>query len=171
MLAVLHKSRYAVPQEVSMSSTKPRLSVTLSEPTAATLRELSDLTGNSQSAIVGELLEESQSVFARMVRVLRAAKEAQHSVKTEIIGGIDAAQARMEAQLGLALGDMDQWEGKLLADVEAVQRRTKRGGVGGKRSAPAPSSPALPPISNRGVTPHQKGKDQGLSGVRGKSRG
>lgn len=151
-----------------MSTTKPRLSVTLSEPVAATLREMSELTGNSQSAIVGELLESSQSVFARIVRVLRAAKEAQHTVKTEIVAGIDAAQARMEAQLGLALGDMDEWEGQLLKDVEAVQRRTKRDGGGRKRSAAAPSSPDLPPISNRGVTPSQKGKNQGL---RRKSRG
>lgn len=146
-----------------MGTTKPRISVTLSDPTAATLRQLSELTGNSQSAIIGELLEMSQGVFSRMVRVLKAAQDAQHTVRTEIVAGIDAAQTRMEAQLGLAIEDMEQWEGKLLSEVEAVQRRAKKGGVGGKRSAPASPLPAdLPPISNRGVTPPQKGKKQGL---------
>lgn len=150
-----------------MATSKPRLSVTLSEPTSAMLRELSELTGNSQSAIVGELLEMSEGVFARMVRVLRAAKRAKESGRSEIISGIEEAQAVMEMQLGLALGEPDGRERNLLAGVEAVHRRTKREGAGGEQSAPAPGpAPDLPPISNRGVTPPQKGKNQGLRSVR-----
>jgi hypothetical protein len=152
-----------------MATSKPRLSVTLSEPTAAMLRELSELTGNSQSAIVGELLEMSQGVFTRMVRLLRAARRAKESGTSEIISGIEDAQAVMEMQLGLALGEPDGKEENLLRDLERVHRRGTREGAGGERSAPAPGpAPDLPPISNRGVTPPQKGKNQGLrSGGRG----
>jgi hypothetical protein len=146
-----------------MPTVKTRISVTLSDATASTLREMSELTGNSQSAIVGELLEQSQTVFSRMVKLLRVAKGVEQSARTEIVASINAAQERVEAQLGLALDDMDQVERVVLEEAEAaVQRRLKRSGAGGKRSAPAPPRLGSPPISNRGVTPLQKRKNQGL---------
>jgi hypothetical protein len=153
-----------------MPTAKPRISVTLSDSTASILKEMSELTGNSQSAIVGELLEQSQTVFSRMVKLLRVARGVQESARTEIVASINAAQERVEAQLGLALDDMDQVERIVLEEAEAaVQRRLKRSGAGGKRSPPAPPRLGSPPISNRGVTPPQKSKNQGLR--RGGGRG
>ena len=55
---------------------KTRLTITLQPTLAAQLRKLSQLTGNSQSALIGELLEGSGPVFDRMIQVMEAAKTA-----------------------------------------------------------------------------------------------
>ena len=151
-----------------MPATNPRLSITLAPSVAAVLRELSALTGNSQSAMVAELLEEAQPVFTRMIRILRAAEQAKKAVKEELVAGMDAAQERLEAQLGLALGEMDEFEGRLLQTAERVGRRagrdapTARAACGARRS---------PPISNRGVTPKENGKTgKGKSRAKGGHR-
>ena len=143
-----------------MPTPNPRLTITLTPAVAATLRELSALTGNSQSAMVGELLEEGLPVFTRMIRVLRAAKEVKSAVRSELVASLDAAQSRLEGQLGLALDDMDRVEGQLLEEVEEVKRR-------GGRDAPADRPPGRStPISNRGVRSTQIGKKATKAGVR-----
>ena len=148
-----------------MPATNPRLSVTLAPSVAAVLRELSTLTGNSQSAMVAELLEEAQPVFTRMIRILRAAQEAKKAVKEELVAGMDAAKERLEAQLGLALGEMDEFEGRLLQTAEKVKRRA------GRDEVSARAARRSPPISNRGVTPRENGKTgKGKSRAKGGSR-
>lgn len=144
-----------------MPTANPRLTITLSPPIAALLREMSALTGNSQSALVAELLEEAEPVFSRMVRILRAAEQAKRAVKEELVAGMDAAQERLEGQLGLALSEMDAFEGRLLGTAERVTRRRGRGAaLGGEAAAQRP-----PPISNRGVrSPKTRQKRQKQGG-------
>ena len=72
-------------------------------PLAAQLRKLSELTGNSQSSLIGELLEGSGPVFDRMIQVMEAAKTAKESMRGRIAGDIEQAQARLEEGLGMAL--------------------------------------------------------------------
>ncbi|MBE0581983.1 hypothetical protein, partial [Devosia sp.] len=124
----------------------------LKPPIAAVLRELSALTGNSQSALVAELLEEAAPVFTRMVRILRAAEQAKRAVKDELVSGMEAAQTRLEGQLGLALTELDAFEGQLLGTAERVLRRRGRSAaVSGDAAAQR-----QPPISNRGVRSPKK---------------
>lgn len=129
-----------------MPAKNPRLTITLQPTLAAQLRKLSELTGNSQSALIGELLEGSGPVFDRMIQVMEAAKTAKEAMRGRIAGDIEQAQARLEEGLGMALEGFDQWTGSLLDEAEAVTRR----GVG-KRSAARPGAVAPTPISNRGV--------------------
>ena len=129
-----------------MPAKNPRLTITLQPTLAAQLRKLSQLTGNSQSALIGELLEGSGPVFDRMIQVMEAAKTAKEAMRGRIAGDIEQAQARLEEGLGMALEGFDQWTGSLLDEAEAVTRR----GVG-KRSAARPGAAAPTPISNRGV--------------------
>lgn len=119
----------------SMPTQNPRISITLTPACAAVLRELSLLAGNSQSAIVGELLETSLPVFERVVSALRAASTIQQSAKTEIAAGLDRAQAKLEGQMGLLVDDMDGALRPLLAEAERVSRRGA-GAAGSKRSVP-----------------------------------
>ena len=116
-----------------MPAKNPRLTITLQPTLAAQLRKLSELTGNSQSSLIGELLEGSGPVFDRMIQVMEAAKTAKESMRGRIAGDIEQAQARLEEGLGMALEGFDQWTGSLLDEAEAVTRR----GVG-KRSAARP---------------------------------
>lgn len=130
----------------------PRITITLQPSVHAVLRRLSELTGNSQSAIVGELLAESLPTFERMAQVLAAAEALRTQgmkVPEEVAKGLDHAQARIEAQLGLALDDMDTSFRPLVAEAESIARRAGR--TAGRRPASAGASAQGTPPSNRGV--------------------
>ena len=113
------------------------------------MRKLSELTGNSQSSLIGELLEGSGPVFDRMIQVLEAAKVAKESMRGKIADDIEQAQAKMEGALGMVLEGFDQWTGSLLDEAEAVTRRARRGPA--PRGVSGPGAAAPTPISNRGV--------------------
>lgn len=123
----MHLGSYAA----EVPTLNPRITITLTPAVAAVLRELSKLAGNSQSAIVGELLETSLPVFERVVAALRAASTIQESARTEIAAGLDRAQTKLEGQLGLMLGDMDETMRPLLEQAEKV---TRRGAATGDRA-------------------------------------
>ena len=120
-----------------MTAKNPRLSVTLKPSLAAQLRRLSELTGNSQSAIIGDLLDGSGPVFDRLIQVLEAAKTAKESMKGKIAGDLEQAQGKMEDALGIAMESFDQFTGSLLDEAEAVTRRARRRVGGGACDTPA----------------------------------
>ena len=132
-----------------MPAKNPRLTITLQPTLAAQLRKLSELTGDSQSGLIGELLESSGPVFDRMIQVLEAAKTAKAAMRGKLTENMEQAQAQMEQGLGLVLDGFDDVTGSLLDEAEAVTRR----GRAGKRSAARPGigEAAPTPISNRGV--------------------
>ena len=135
-----------------MPAQNPRLTVTLKPSTYAQIQEVSRLTGNSQSAMVAEILEQAEPVFSRLIQVLEAAQQAKDDLRTKAVSDMAAAQARIEQQIGLALGEFDGVTGNLLEDVERIRRRARRAPVDGKRSAAAGARRERPtPISNRGV--------------------
>lgn len=130
-----------------MPTLNPRITVTLTPACAAVLRELSGLAGNSQSAIVGELLETSLPIFERVVTALRAASLIEASAKQEIAAGLDRAQARLEEQAGLLLGEIDVTMRPLLDAAEKVSRRSGAGGV--EREARLARTRSTPPAPRR----------------------
>ena len=133
----------------------PRITVTLQPGVHVVLKRLSALAGNSQSGLVGELLEDSLPVFERMVRVLEAANAAKDSFKVGMSASLDAAQTKLEGQLGLALEAMDEGFRPILEEAEAVKRRASgRHGDGGAAGIGRAARRPLTPMSNRGVTPH-----------------
>lgn len=139
-----------------MPAKNPRLTITLQPALAATLRRLSELTGNSQSAIISEILDGSEQVFAKIIRVLEAAEKAKAEVKGRAAANLEEAQGRMEAQLQLVMGEFDEYTGSLLAEVEEVSRRGRKATGARRGEADTPPPPAarraLPtPPSNRGV--------------------
>lgn len=117
-----------------MATKNPRLTITLRPELSAHFRRLSELTGQSQSSIIAELLEGSESVLERMVRVLEAAEAAKGAIRGRVARGLDDAQQQLEGVLGIACGGFDS----VLKDLETV---AKTGAAGG----------ALTPLSNRGV--------------------
>ena len=171
-----------------MPAKNPRLTITLQPTLAAQLRRLSELTGNSQSALVSELLSGSGPVLDRIIHVLEAAKNATASMKGMVAAEIEEAQARMEKQLGLALEGFDDFARPILDIAEDVQRRSRKKGSPGSAEGSPVSPPAggagVPaasprgarrgataeptPISNRGV---RSGTKQARKGQRGAARG
>lgn len=134
-----------------MPTKNPRISVTLTPELSSILDRLSSLTGDSKSAMVAELLNQSAPVFERMIAVLAAAEtlKAQASEGLDSIGhGLKRAQERIESQLGLVLDDLDAGTRPILDAAEKVTRRGNRARPDGR--ARAPRSGATP-MSNRGV--------------------
>jgi hypothetical protein len=159
-----------------MATDNPRLTITLKPSTHAVLVKLSALTKNSQSKIVGELLEQSQPVFERMARVIEAAQRAQSEVKERVRDNLEAAERVLDRQLGLMLGDLDTRTQDDVDELEAVSRRrvfSRQVGAAlaeaekGGRAAQPPA--ARPPLLTGGSGgPRKPGK---RASGRGRKRG
>lgn len=135
-----------------MPTSNPRITVTLQPAVHALLRRMSELTGNSQSALVSEILEQSSPVFERVVRVLEAANEAKEEMRGKVAADLANAQAKLERQLGLSFEAIDEGFAPLLREAEAIKRRARRGGVPARGEAPRRAkSGGVTPLSNRGV--------------------
>jgi hypothetical protein len=144
-----------------MPTLNPRITVTLTPAVAAVMRQMSQLTGNSQSAMIGELLEEARPVFERMVKVLQAAKDVKTQVRDDLVSSLESIQQRLEHQFGLGLELIDDGSAPLLEKAEEIRRRQGRAGGAAQRPAVPASggAGASTPMSNRGVTPRTgKGK-------------
>jgi len=147
-----------------MPTINPRITVTLTPTLHARLRRLSELTGNSQSALVSDLLDGSGPIFDRTIRVLEAAQDAKEEMKGKLSADLAVAQAKLERQMGLMLDVFDSASGNLLDEVEAIKRRARRSSKGG---AVKPTGAAVStPLSNRGVrsttkTPKTSTKSRG----------
>ena len=156
---MLHRSSY----DALMPTLNPRISVTLTPAVSAVLKELSVLSGNSQSSMVAELLETSVPIFEKVCTVLRAAATVQESAKTQFRVNLERAHEALEAQMGLELGRVDEIARPLLEAAEKVQRRgggrARTGGRSGPLTGQASDEKTLAkpasrtPVSNRGVTP------------------
>lgn len=144
-----------------MPAVNPRITITLKPQTHAALQRMSALAGNSMSSIVGELLEQSQPVFDRMVRLLEAAakiKDSAQGEKDRIAKSLEDAQANLERQLGLSLEWMDERAAPILEAAEKLDRRAGRADRDARPPRARAARPAqrATPISNRGVTPSPK---------------
>jgi hypothetical protein len=139
-----------------MPTKNPRLTITLNPELAAQLRRLSHLTGSSQGALIGELLEGSSDVFAKIIATLEAAQKATASMRGQLVTDMAAAQGRIEDAIGFSTEAFDKATLPLFKEAESIKRRGRRAATA---SAPAPTGggrapvPGLPstPISNRGV--------------------
>lgn len=141
--------QHFVAYDAPMTTTRPRITVNLEPVTALQLKRISELTGNSQSAMISEVLEQAAPVFERLIVVLEAAEQAKAKVREQSVERLSDAQARIEAQLGLVLEDFDRSTAPLLDEMERVKRRRRTGAQARARTAAAATPPT--PISNRGV--------------------
>ena len=140
-----------------MAAPNPRITISLRPTTAAVLKRMSTLTGNSQSGIVADLLEANEPVFDRLLQVLQAAHDAKAAYLGETKRGLEEAQSQIERQLGLALGAFEDATSPLLEQAERIARRSAKRASGGAPLAGIPdavlaASDQVPtPLSNRGV--------------------
>lgn len=146
-LTVHHTKAYDAP----MPAKHPRLTITMRPALHARLRRLSELTGNSMSSLIFELLDGAEPVLTRVIRLLETAELAKEEMHGRLARDMETAQQRIEHQLGLTLdafGD-DQVVGDLvdLAEQEPARRRRKRDRTESSTGAPAEPTP----LSNRGV--------------------
>jgi hypothetical protein len=144
-----------------MPATNPRLTITLEPTTAAQLRRISELTGNSQSSLIAELLAGTSAVFDRLILVLEAAHSARASMSGQLAKDLAQAQSRIEDSLGLSPALDAAMEQTLPLFEEFITRRTVRrfqerraeraGGTTRSGGVVARSASSATPPSNRGV--------------------
>lgn len=153
-----------------MPTSNPRITITLEPSVAAQLRRMSQLTGNSQSSMVSEILMQSSSVFERLITVLEAAEKAQIAAREESAERLKDAQEKVERQLGLVFDFFESAEKTLLDEAERISRRRARVVTEPAISPRARAAAKRPstPLSNRGVrSAHGKVKNQATARVSG----
>lgn len=132
-----------------MPTKYPRLTVTMRPGLYAMLQRLSELTGNSMSSLIFELLDGAEPVLTRVIRLLETAELARDELRGRIAKDMESAQERIEHQLGLTLNHLGEQDvGDLFHEVDGPRRRRRKGDGGTSASRPAP---APTPLSNRGV--------------------
>jgi hypothetical protein len=145
-----HRSRYDAP----MPAKYPRLTITMRPGLHALLRRLSELTGQSQSALIFELLDGAEPVLTRVIRLLEAATLAKDEMRGKLAQEMQGAQERIEQQLALSLDAIGETDvGELLNDQVDGPRRRRRKVARGAPLAGVPGDvrPESTPLSNRGV--------------------
>lgn len=131
-----------------MATTKPRITVTLTQRQHDVLKAISEYGGQSMSAFVSEILEQSLPVLERMAESFRKIKAAQDEQKKRIATELDQAQSAVEPMLDQVIGQFDL----VMARIEEAAGAPAADGA--LRAAPdgAPAA-VLTPATNRGVTP------------------
>jgi hypothetical protein len=127
-----------------MPAKHPRLTITLRPELHARLRRLSELTQNSQSALVSQLLDGAEETLDRVIGLLEAASQATDDLRGRLAKDMHTAQVRIEQQLGLALEDVSAVASLVQESLDTPP------GVDGGVAAAAPGGGSTP-LSNRGV--------------------
>ena len=105
---------------VFMPTSKPRITITTTQPIAETIGRLATLQGCSKSHVVNDLLEAVHPPLMRTVALLEAAQEAPRQVRAGLHDTIHALEMEITGDLGKSLAQMDWLTGKLTAsDGEA----------------------------------------------------
>jgi hypothetical protein len=134
-----------------MPAKYPRLTITMRPALHALLRRLSELTGQSQSALIFELLDGAEPVLTRVIRLLEKAELAKEELSGQLARDMAGAQERIEQQLALSLDDLglaDAGQYLYPLDEPGPKRRARRV----SRAQPRRATGTEPtPLSNRGV--------------------
>lgn len=134
-----------------MPTTNPRLTVTFSPSMATVLDRLSELSGQSRSSIIAEIIEGTQPVMERMIQVLEAAQKAKASLRTELTRGFDDAEGELNKQLGITMDIFNDVSDSFIERSEAIGRRATTGrATGDAQRHLASASTALPPLLTGG---------------------
>lgn len=130
-----------------MATTRPRITITLTERQHELLRSMSKSSGQSMSAFVVEFLEMALPTLERMAVAMQAVSQAKEAQIGRIRDQLDEAQAVFEPLAALAVAQSDLFWGRLEEAAEA-------GPEAGARPTPGQAArrPKSPP-TNRGVTP------------------
>jgi uncharacterized protein (DUF1778 family) len=130
-----------------MPTTKPRITITLTEHQHALLQTLSNYQGESMSSIIVDLLDTALPVLERVAVVMKAASEAPQEMLTGLRQSMEKAEAVVVGQLE---GHIEQLDSFVLAAAEG--RGEARSGTPVTSAAASTSrTKANPPTSNRGV--------------------
>lgn len=135
-----------------MATTKPRITVTLTERQHEVLKTISDCGGHSMSGIISELLEVSLPTFERMANTFKKMRNAQKVEQAKMIEVMDDAQSVLEPIALEAINQFDLFCDRLEAAAEGDLKASGAGDMCEERArAPAPEADSTAPATNRGA--------------------
>ncbi len=130
-----------------MATTKPRITITLTERQYAVLRKMSDSSGQPMSGFITDLIEAALPTMEKMSGTFQQIRSFQDDRKMKVLAAMDEAQAAFEPLIdylltnaGIALDKGLEAEQKILSEERS--ERTKK-----------ISAKAVTTSTNRGVTP------------------
>ena len=129
-----------------MPTKKPRIAITLPQPTFDILNSISKTSGRPMSAFVADLLEGAKPTLERMAVTFQKIKQAQDVERSTFLDSVSDAQAAIEPVVMEAIGQFDLFMDKIDAAVEERARHPE-----GMAAGPI-SAAVFTPSTNRGVT-------------------
>jgi hypothetical protein len=89
-----------------MATTKPRITVTLSESDHATLKQLAAFQGVSMSSIVAELIESAAPALARIVEVLQEVSQMMPELQQKFGASVVEAEGTITPKIEALFAEM-----------------------------------------------------------------
>ena len=129
-----------------MATTKPRITITLTQRQHEVLKTIADCGGNTMSGMLGEFIESAMPTFERMAATFQQVRKANVQERARILEALSDAQTALEPVALAAAGQFDLFLGQAenAAGIIPTGAGTDTGAV---------MLSALPsPPTNRGVT-------------------
>lgn len=130
-----------------MPTSKPRITITLSEKQHELLSAMAEIQEVSMSSLVVELLETAEPVFERVLEMLQAAKKAPQAALAGLKQSLDFAEGHMSGLQVSALGQLDMLIDQVAKPVPGARTDGARRAQGKKSASQRPG----PHPTNRGV--------------------
>ncbi len=126
-----------------MSTTKPRITLTLEPRAYEIVRRLAAANGTSMSATIAEFLDVALAPMERLVVVLEQASAMPQATREQVRESIGRAEAKLFPALAGSLAQMDFLIDATGREIERAagaqpERRSRDGGAGAKRQTPGP---------------------------------
>jgi uncharacterized protein (DUF1778 family) len=142
-----------------MPTSKPRITITLTDEQHKLLCTLAELQGVSMSSIVVDLFASTMPVLERLHLILKAAADAPQNVLDGLRSSLEGAEKDVRGLHATAMGQLDLLVNAATpkpsgrrSTAKALPRSGSSASPSSKEKAAARSMPAArPPTSNRGV--------------------
>lgn len=133
---MIQRTTYIFP---AMATTKPRITVTITERQHALLKAISEATGASMSAYISDLLETSEPVMERIASTMQKLQQLNAQRKASVAAALDEAQTALEPVMDAVLGQFDLFASRLEGTVAGGAAATDgAAGCDGARAGAVP---------------------------------
>ncbi len=100
-----------------MATSRPRITVTLTDNTHALLKDLSALSGKSMSFLISDLVDGIIPQLSRTIEVMKAAKDAPEEIRQKLIEQYEQSEQKMLEAQSIVEDQFDLFEA-MAKDVE-----------------------------------------------------
>lgn len=128
-----------------MATTKPRITITLTEHQHDVLKSISAASGSSMSSLAGELIEVSLPALERMANTFQKLRNAHTIERAKMVEAMQESLAVLEPIAAAAVDQFDLFLG-------VIDDAAGGAADGSTATADAPHAATFAPATNRGAT-------------------